>query len=86
MPDRRDTEALYERGVDVDLADIAHIFVEAAAVGERCKGLRVLSARRRAREQRQTFQESSRVFQIVQSALASTRAAGTELHARKGAC
>jgi hypothetical protein len=63
-------EALYERGVDVDLADIAHHFVEGAVVGHAAKALEYCQRAAEHASQRQTFQESSRVFQMVQSALA----------------
>ena len=75
-------EALYERGVDVDLADIAHHFVEGAAVGHAAKALEYCQRAAEHASQRQTFQESSRLFQMVQSALALHSSCGEPSYKR----
>ena len=71
-------EALYERGLEVDLADVAHHFVEGAPVGDATKALEYC---RRAAEQaslRQTFQEASRLNQK------KTEDSGQEFEASRG--
>ena len=75
-------ETLYERGVDVDLADIAHHFVEGAAVGHAAKALEYCQRAAEHASQRQTFHESSRLFQMVQSALALQSSCGEPSYRR----
>jgi hypothetical protein len=75
-------ETLYERGVDVDLADIAHHFVEGAAVGHAAKALEYCQRAAEHASQRQTFHESSRLFQMGQSALALQSSCGEPSYKR----
>jgi hypothetical protein len=63
-------EMLYERGVDVELADIAHHFVEGAAVSDAAKALEYCQRAAEQASQRQTSQEASRLYEMGFSILA----------------
>ena len=63
-------EALYERGVDVNLAYIAYHFVEGAAVGDAAKALEYCQRAAEQASQRRAFQEASRLYDMGLSVLA----------------
>jgi len=72
-------EALYERGGDVELADIAHHYVEGAAVGDPAKALMYCQRAAEQASQRQTFQEASRLYQMGLSIVALHSSCGEHL-------
>lgn len=55
---------LYERGVEVELAEIARHFVEGAAVGDAGRALEYCQRAAEQANQRRTFQEASRLYQL----------------------
>ena len=62
-------EALYLRGADISLYDIAYHFVEGATLGDAAKGLKYSQHAAEHADAQQAFQEASRWYRMALSVL-----------------